>query len=77
MRTEWEKSYTLSLKDVRYARQFFEVEDLRYWHITSIAAPHLRFVPGALFDGVDALLERIPGLQLMAWMFTFVMRSKT
>lgn len=77
MRTEWEAAHILSLKDVQFARRFFDVTDVRYWHLTGILAPHVRVVPGRVFDAVDALLERVPLLQLMAWMFTFVMRKKS
>src|SRR5687768_3224976 len=76
MRTEWEAAHILSLKDVRFASRFFDISDLRYWHITSIGAPHLPFVPASAFDILDSLLERVPGIRLMAWMFTFVMSKK-
>jgi ubiquinone/menaquinone biosynthesis C-methylase UbiE len=76
MRTEWEAAHILSLKDLRFASRFFDVSDIRYWHITSIAAPHLRFVPVAAFDFLDAWLERVPGIRRLAWMFTFVMAKK-
>lgn len=73
IRTEWEKAHILSLKDVRFARRFFDVENLRFWHITAIAGPHLPsfFLP--VLHGVDRVLERVPGVQLMSWMFTFEM----
>ena len=38
MRTEWEKAHILSLKDVRFARRFFTVGEVRFWHILSILA---------------------------------------
>lgn len=76
MRTEWEAAHILSLRDVRFASRFFDVRDVRYWHLSSIFAPHLRVLPQKFFDGVDSLLERVPGVQLMAWMFTFVLEKK-
>lgn len=76
MRTEWEAAHILSLNDVRFARRFFDVVDIRYWHITSILAPHLRFLPVKFFDAVDGLFESLPGIQLMAWTFTFVLQKK-
>jgi SAM-dependent methyltransferase len=75
MRTEWETAHILSLKDVRFARRFFNVGELRYWHVTGILAPHVSFIPARVFDVVDAAIERIPGAQLLAWMFTFVMEK--
>ncbi|MBB6091605.1 ubiquinone/menaquinone biosynthesis C-methylase UbiE [Povalibacter uvarum] len=74
MRTEWEKAHILSLKDLRFARRFFDVQQTRYWHITSIVAPHVPFMLPAL-NLVDKILTRIPGVQLMSWIFTFELRS--
>ena len=76
MRTEWEAAHILSLKDVRFAQRFFDLTDIRYWHVTGILAPHLRFLPVGLFDAVDSVLERMPLTRLMSWMFTFVMNKK-
>lgn len=73
IRTEWEKAHILSLKDVRFARRFFDVENLRFWHVTAIAGPHLPSFMQPILHGVDRVLERLPGLQLLAWMFTFEM----
>ncbi len=70
MRTDWEKAHILSLKDVDFAARFFTVSNICYWHITSILAA---FIPAALplFNGLDKLLTRIPGVRLMSWIFTF------
>lgn len=76
MRTEWEAAHILSLKDVRFARRFFDVRDMRFWHLTGIVSPHLRFVPRGVFDAVDTLLERTPGIRLMSWIFTFVLEKR-
>ncbi|MHB0972283.1 MAG: class I SAM-dependent methyltransferase [Thermoanaerobaculia bacterium] len=70
MRTEWEKAHILSLADVRFASRFFDVGEIRFWHVTSYLGAHLRrFLP--LLEGIDAVLTRIPGVRLMAWIFTF------
>jgi ubiquinone/menaquinone biosynthesis C-methylase UbiE len=70
MRTEWEKAHILSLEDVRFAERFFAVGEVRYWHILSIASPHMPpLFP--LLDGLDNILTRIPLVRLMAWIFTF------
>jgi hypothetical protein len=74
MRTEWEKAHILSLKDLRFAKRFFDVGEVRYWHITSIAAPHLPFLARPL-ELLDRGLSRVPVIQLMAWIFTFELRS--
>jgi ubiquinone/menaquinone biosynthesis C-methylase UbiE len=74
MRTEWEKAHILSLKDLRFARRFFDIGDVKYWHITSIAGPHLRPLMPVLF-GLDRVLTSIPLIRLMAWIFTFELKS--
>lgn len=74
MRTEWEKAHILDLNDVQFARRFFDVKDIRFWHITSIAAPYLSFALPAL-NTLDKALTRLPGVRLMAWIFTFELHS--
>lgn len=73
-RTEWEKAHILSLREVRLAREYFDVGEIRYFHMASIAGVWL---PGLLplLNGVDRVLTRIPGVQLMSWMFTFELLS--
>jgi ubiquinone/menaquinone biosynthesis C-methylase UbiE len=77
MRTEWEKEHILSLKDVRAAKQFFNVGEIRYWHLFSFLGGFLQGAPrlfGAtmrVLNAVDRLLVRIPAVQLMAWQFSF------
>lgn len=75
MRTEWEKAHILSLKDVRLAQEFFRLGEVRYWHILSIAGGK---VPALLpmLNAIDRVVTRIPGIQLLAWIFTFELRSK-
>ena len=75
MRTEWEKAHILSLKDVRFAQEFFRLGEVRYWHILSIAGGK---VPALLpmLNAIDRVVARIPGIQLLAWIFTFELRSK-
>jgi ubiquinone/menaquinone biosynthesis C-methylase UbiE len=75
MRTEWEKEHILGLKDLDYARRFFDLGEVRFWHITSILGAHAGpLMP--LFNGVDRVLTRIPLVQRMAWMFSFELLSK-
>jgi SAM-dependent methyltransferase len=76
MRTEWEKRHILSLRDLRFAKHFFEVRNIRYWHLCSILVTALRNTPafnGALTvaNGLDSVLLRVPPISLMAWMFSF------
>lgn len=75
MRTEWEKSHILSLKDVDFANRFFDIGKIKYWHVTSYAGAYFpRLLP--LFEMIDGVLTRIPGIRLMAWIFTFELLSK-
>jgi ubiquinone/menaquinone biosynthesis C-methylase UbiE len=77
LRTEWEKEHILSLKDVRAAQNFFDIGELRYWHLTSVLGACARGVPplfriiSPVLNCVDRLILSIPGLRLMAWQFTF------
>jgi ubiquinone/menaquinone biosynthesis C-methylase UbiE len=70
MRTEWEAAHILSLKDVRFASHFFQVRDVRYWHIL---APLGAKIPALfpLLDTLDGALTHVPAVKLLAWIFTF------
>jgi ubiquinone/menaquinone biosynthesis C-methylase UbiE len=74
-RTEWEKAHILSLKELRYARRFFNIGRVRYFHLTSILGVWFPSLLGFL-NGTDRVLTRLPGIQLMSWMFTFELLSK-
>ena len=75
LRTNWEKKHILSLKDVRFAKKFFTIGELRYWNILTILSPHIPFL-AKTFSAIDSILTRIPGIQLFAWIFTFEMIKK-
>jgi ubiquinone/menaquinone biosynthesis C-methylase UbiE len=70
MRTEWEKAHILSLKDVNFARRFFEIGEVRYWHVVGYAGAIVKPLARPL-DALDSVLEKIPLLNRMAWTFTF------
>jgi len=73
-RTEWEKAHILSLREVRLARSYFNVGEIRYFHMASIAGVWLpALLP--LLNGIDRVLTRVPGVQLMSWMFIFELLS--
>lgn len=73
-RTAWEKDHILGLKEVRLGQKYFDLTDIRYWHMTAPLAAYLR-LPHPLLklsDMVDnVLFERIPLLNRWAWQFTF------
>lgn len=76
MRTEWEKSHILDFSDVEFAERFFDIGEIKYWHISSIIAPKLSLSLLPLFNSFDKILTRIPGIQLMSWIFTFELIKK-
>jgi len=70
MRTEWEKAHILSLKDVEFAKRFFKLGRIKYWHVVGYAAGKFPSLLRVL-DLIDKILEKIPLVQRMSWMFTF------
>lgn len=70
MRTDWEKAHILSLKDVRFGERFFELGEIKYWHVLNILSPHVPALAG-LLNRFDRLITKVPLVQLMAWIFTF------
>lgn len=71
MRTDWEKAHILSHKDLRFAKRFFDVRNIHYWHILGILTPHVPESMVDLLEKFDQMLEKIPLLNMMAWIFTF------
>ena len=71
MRTEWEKAHILDLSDIRFAERFFDLGEIKYWHLSSIVAPKVSLSLLPFLNGVDRILTQVPFLQLMAWIFTF------
>jgi ubiquinone/menaquinone biosynthesis C-methylase UbiE len=70
MRTEWEKAHILSHSDLKFAKRFFDIGEVRYWHVVGYVGG--KFPPLLpTLDGLDRILERVPLLQLMAWIWTF------
>lgn len=70
MRTDYEKEHILGLKDITFAKRFFEIGEMRFWHVVGYAGAKFPAM-AKLFEGVDRVLERIPGVRLMSWIFTF------
>ena len=77
LRTDWEKDHILDLNDVKDAKKFFDIGDVKFWHITSFAAAFLVKVPVLMkvilpiLNFADSILTKIPLVQRMAWQFTF------
>lgn len=76
LRTQWEREHILGLKELRYATRWFRVENVRFFLLVSPLATLLpkgimRRAGLAAGHAIDAVLTRIPGLQLWSWQFTF------
>jgi ubiquinone/menaquinone biosynthesis C-methylase UbiE len=70
MRTDWEKAHILSLADVAFAERFFDIGTMKYWHVVGYAAGKFPLLMMPL-DFIDRVLEKIPFIQRMSWIFTF------
>ncbi len=70
LRTSWEKDHILDLKDLKFASRFFNVENVKYWHLTSILSNYIKPL-SSFFQGFDKILTQVPLVQLMSWIFTF------
>ena len=75
MRTAWESKHILSLKDVKFSRRFFELEEIKYWHVIGYVGGKFPFLLNSL-EKLDLLLEKIPFIQRFAWIFTFELVKK-
>lgn len=76
LRTKFEKEHILSNKDLRFAARYFEVRNVKFWHLFSILAVPFRntrfFRPlFSVLSGFDDFFLKIPYLRNMAWQFTF------
>ncbi|HEY8164069.1 MAG TPA: class I SAM-dependent methyltransferase, partial [Gemmatimonadaceae bacterium] len=76
LRTDWEKKHILGMREVKLARHWFNVENVKFF---LMAAPLATLLPaGAVRRGfitvghaIDSIATRIPGLQLWSWQFAF------
>ena len=75
MRTDWEKAHILSFKDIRFAKNFFDLGEMRFWHVIGYIAGKFPFLNKPI-QIIDRIIERIPYIQMMAWMFTFELIKK-
>ncbi|MDB4737530.1 class I SAM-dependent methyltransferase [Verrucomicrobiales bacterium] len=70
MRTEWEKAHILSLKDLKFASHFLTVQNVNYWHVIGYIGGKFKRLK-TITEAADKMLEKIPFVQKMAWIFTF------
>ena len=70
MRTEWEKAHILSFKDIRFAKRFFNIGEIKFWHVIGYVAGKFPFLFKPI-ELIDRALEKIPFVRMMSWIFTF------
>tara|TARA_X000000368_G_C23049210_1_gene720534 strand:+ start:2493 stop:3350 length:858 start_codon:yes stop_codon:yes gene_type:complete len=75
MRTDFEKEHILSLKDLKFAKHFLDVKEIKFWHVIGYVGGKLPFL-FPLLDNIDKILEKIPFINLMGWQFTFVLQKR-
>ena len=75
MRTDWEKAHILGLKDINFAKYFFDIGEIKYWHLTSYLGAYLpKLLP--FFNALDSVMVKLPGIKIMSWIFTFELLAK-
>lgn len=77
LRTAWEMDHILTKAQVKQGLKYFDTVRIKYFHLTTIlAVPFRRFTIFQpllrVFEMIDAVLLKIPGLRLMAWQMIFV-----
>ena len=70
MRTEWEKAHILDFNDLKFASRFFAIGETRFWHLLGYLSAKVRFI-GPILETLDILLEKIPLIRRLSWIFTF------
>lgn len=81
LRTAWETNHILHVRDIQHAEKYFWKVDIKFFHMTVIAAVPLKntflFKPvRALLNGIDIILCSIPGLRNWAWQGIFTLEGK-
>lgn len=82
LRTKWEQEHILGMNEVRLARKWFDVENVRFF---LMAAPLAALAPAGAprrilmkaGHAIDMVATRIPGLQLWSWQFAFELVKRT
>lgn len=74
MRTDWEKAHILSFKDIKFAKRFFVVDEIKFWHVIGYVGGKFPFLLPVL-DKIDIFLEKIPFVQKWSWIFTFELKK--
>ncbi|OQW52184.1 MAG: hypothetical protein A4S09_09295 [Proteobacteria bacterium SG_bin7] len=64
-----------------FAQQFFQVGELRYWHLLSTSVAYISNFKIqskilSLLNPLDCYLAKIPGIRRLAWQFTLELKKK-
>ncbi len=81
LRTAWEMDHILTKRQVKQGLQYFGDVRIKYFHLMTIVAvpfQKYRFFKPLLsvFEKLDSVLLRIPGVRLMAWQMIFVFTNR-
>jgi len=75
LRTEWEKAHILSYSEINFAKRFFDVKEIKHWHLFSILGTYVPVLIPFL-DALDKVFLKVPFVKLMSWMFTFELHKR-
>lgn len=70
MRTAWEKAHILDMNDIKFAKRFFTLGEIKFWHILGYLGAKLSFFRLPL-EYLDKILEKVPFVRRLSWIFTF------
>ena len=80
LRTAWETDHILTHSELKKCRKFFDKVNVRYFYLATLAA--IPFANTTFFkpvmwltEAIDAVLMRIPLIQLMAWQMVFTLEA--
>jgi hypothetical protein len=70
MRSKWEAVHILSYRELKFAKYFFEVRNIKHWTLVALVGFYVPVLL-PLCRWIDSVLMALPGIKLMSWMFTF------
>ena len=75
-RTHWETANILTFKHIKIAKKYFEVEEIKFWHILSPFAKFSKTLLPVLNVIDQYILTKIPYLNRLSWTFTFELKKR-
>ncbi len=74
-RTHWETANILTFKHIKIAKNYFAVENIQYWHMSSPLAKFTKKLLPILNFLDKYFFTKIPFLKKLAWTFTFELKK--